>query len=148
LRVTMHHCQVFGNDQKENRGYFEEREWTEKLPDDLNGGTKKTRPRAMTWIELMEHREELNEELKQKTAEIATFMAKELLGSPPAALHEHIKNLQNVLKHKQLERRCVDAEIHMRPALSFGCLFFVLVGCPVGIWFSKSDYLSAFITCF
>ena len=36
----------------------------------------------------------------------------------------------------------------MRPALSLGCLFFILVGCPVGIWFSRSDYLSAFITCF
>ena len=36
----------------------------------------------------------------------------------------------------------------MRPALSFGCLFFVLVGCPVGVWFSRGDYLSAFITCF
>ena len=36
----------------------------------------------------------------------------------------------------------------MRPALSCGCLCFVLVGCPVGIWFSRSDYLSAFITCF
>ena len=22
------------------------------------------------------------------------------------------------------------------------------MGCPIGIWFSKSDYLSAFITCF
>jgi lipopolysaccharide export system permease protein len=36
----------------------------------------------------------------------------------------------------------------MRPALALGCLFFVLVGCPVGIWFSRSDYLSSFITCF
>ena len=36
----------------------------------------------------------------------------------------------------------------MRPALAFGCLGFVLIGCPVGIWFSRSDYLSAFITCF
>ena len=36
----------------------------------------------------------------------------------------------------------------MRPALSLGCLCFVLVGCPVGIWFSRSDFLSAFITCF
>jgi lipopolysaccharide export system permease protein len=36
----------------------------------------------------------------------------------------------------------------MRPALSLGCLCFVLVGCPVGIWFGRSDYLSAFITCF
>ena len=42
----------------------------------------------------------------------------------------------------------MDAELQMRPALSFGCLCFVLVGCPVGIWFSRSDYLSAFITCF
>ena len=36
----------------------------------------------------------------------------------------------------------------MRPALALGCLCFVLVGCPVGIWFSRSDYLSTFITCF
>ena len=42
----------------------------------------------------------------------------------------------------------IDAEVQMRPALSFGCLCFVLIGCPVGIWFSRSDYLSAFITCF
>ena len=42
----------------------------------------------------------------------------------------------------------LDVEMLMRPALSFGCLFFILVGCPVGIWFSRSDYLSAFITCF
>ena len=26
--------------------------------------------------------------------------------------------------------------------------FFVVVGCPVGIWFSRSDFLSSFITCF
>ncbi len=32
--------------------------------------------------------------------------------------------------------------------MAFGCFFFVLIGCPVGIWFSRSDYLSAFITCF
>ena len=24
----------------------------------------------------------------------------------------------------------------------------MMVGCPIGIWISKSDYLSAFITCF
>ena len=36
----------------------------------------------------------------------------------------------------------------LRPAIALGCLCFVLVGCPVGIWLSRSDYLSAFITCF
>jgi lipopolysaccharide export system permease protein len=39
-------------------------------------------------------------------------------------------------------------ELLMRPALSVGCFCFVLVGCPVGIWFSRNDYLSAFIVCF
>ena len=38
--------------------------------------------------------------------------------------------------------------MQMRPAVGLGCLCFVLVGCPVGIWFGRSDYLSSFITCF
>jgi lipopolysaccharide export system permease protein len=42
----------------------------------------------------------------------------------------------------------VDTEMVMRPALALGCFCFVVIGCPIGIWFSKSDYLSAFITCF
>jgi lipopolysaccharide export system permease protein len=46
------------------------------------------------------------------------------------------------------ERLNLEVEIQKRPAESLGCLCFVLVGCPVGIWFSRSDYLSAFITCF
>ena len=25
---------------------------------------------------------------------------------------------------------------------------FVMIGAPIGIWFSRADYLSAFITCF
>jgi lipopolysaccharide export system permease protein len=42
----------------------------------------------------------------------------------------------------------MNAEIQMRPAMAFGCLCFVLIGCPVGIWASRSDYLSSFVTCF
>jgi lipopolysaccharide export system permease protein len=36
----------------------------------------------------------------------------------------------------------------MRLALSVGCLFFILVGCPVGILLCRSDYLSSFVICF
>ena len=36
----------------------------------------------------------------------------------------------------------------MRPALAAGCVCFVLIGAPVGIWFSRSDYLSTFVSCF
>src|SRR5207249_782630 len=60
----------------------------------------------------------------------------------------HIATLEHKLKDKRLQILALQAELQMRPALSLGCLFFVLVGCPVGIWFSRSDYLSSFITCF
>jgi lipopolysaccharide export system permease protein len=56
--------------------------------------------------------------------------------------------LNNEKNRRKVEITSLDAELLMRPALSFGCFFFVLVGCPVGIWFGKSDYLSAFITSF
>jgi lipopolysaccharide export system permease protein len=39
-------------------------------------------------------------------------------------------------------------EPHMRRAISFGCLAFVLLGCPVAILFQRGDFLSAFISCF
>jgi lipopolysaccharide export system permease protein len=39
-------------------------------------------------------------------------------------------------------------ERHVRVALAFGALCFVLLGAPVGMLMAKSDFLSAFITCF
>jgi len=86
--------------------------------------------------------------LNTLAAELAKAVVTSNLTSPPDNMHQHIANLKYLLKQRALDRRCVEAEMHMRPAISFGCLFFVLVGCPVGIWFSRSDYLSAFITCF
>src|SRR5262249_25100385 len=59
-----------------------------------------------------------------------------------------LNNLRYASRDKQNQIRNLETEMLMRPALAFGCLCFVVVGCPVGIWFSKSDYLSAFITCF
>ena len=58
------------------------------------------------------------------------------------------KNLQDKKQAIESQLLALDVELQMRPALSLGCLCFILVGCPVGIWFSRSDYLSAFITCF
>src|SRR5262249_13591534 len=42
----------------------------------------------------------------------------------------------------------VESEYHMRPALAFGCLVFALIGCPVGLWANRADYLSTFVVCF
>ena len=54
----------------------------------------------------------------------------------------------NVLRADKTTFNGINAELQMRPALSAGCLFFVVIGCPIGIWFGRSDYLSAFIICF
>ena len=67
---------------------------------------------------------------------------------PPDNLPEQVEHLKWVNKALQGEIYSIQTEIQMRPALSCGCLCFVLVGCPVGIWFSRSDYLSSFITSF
>ena len=63
-------------------------------------------------------------------------------------LAEHIRNLLLLSRQKANQIAAIDTEIQMRPALALSCLCFVLIGCPIGIWFSKRDYLSAFITCF
>ncbi|HEV3121526.1 MAG TPA: LptF/LptG family permease [Isosphaeraceae bacterium] len=46
------------------------------------------------------------------------------------------------------EYKALETEKQMRTALAFGSLFFVLVGAPVGVFFGRRDFLSAFISCF
>jgi lipopolysaccharide export system permease protein len=102
----------------------------------------------MTWTELFEQREIQQETVKKIDQDMAEHQAVVNLGPAPATFPEHIQQLQYQRKNHQGQIDSIDADLHMRPAFALGCLCFVLVGCPVGIWFSKSDYLSAFITCF
>jgi lipopolysaccharide export system permease protein len=107
-----------------------------------------TRPRDQTWQQLIEQRRRFVEtvkELGQRADE-----AEEQLKRPqaPEDLEKHKNNLKEAQQAFASGVRQIDAEFQMRPALSLGCLCFVLIGCPVGIWLSRSDYLSAFITCF
>jgi lipopolysaccharide export system permease protein len=53
-------------------------------------------------------------------------------------------------EHARWQRKIeeLDTESNMRIAMATGSLFFVIVGAPVGIFFARRDFLSAFITCF
>jgi lipopolysaccharide export system permease protein len=103
------------------------------------------RARDMTWQQLRRERVKQVEALAKLKDELAAEPPATDPNSPQAA---HQFNLeQQVLRAEHLIR-LIDVEMLMRPALSLGCLCFILVGCPVGIWFSRGDYLSAFITCF
>jgi lipopolysaccharide export system permease protein len=106
------------------------------------------KPRDLTWKELGKRRRQLVDEEAEVTGEIAAAVASEVLGKAPPDLPKHLENLNERRKFIHSDIDQIDTEYQMRPALSLGCLCFVLIGCPVGIWFSRSDYLSAFITCF
>jgi lipopolysaccharide export system permease protein len=44
--------------------------------------------------------------------------------------------------------RRLRTERMMRPALALSCLGFLLIGCPVGMYFGRGDYFSNFFLCF
>ncbi len=144
--VHMLHCYVLGENGT-GFGYVKDRIWSVPLPPDF-GAARQMRPRAMGVPELLYRRLELQDDMTNRAAEIALSIARKSMSNPPYDLDKHIANLKSAQQQRRYDLWALETELHMRPALSFGCLFFVLVGCPVGIWFSKSDYLSAFITCF
>jgi lipopolysaccharide export system permease protein len=130
------------------RATFDDRIWPVPLPPSPFGANGPPKPRDMSWQEMLRCRREILDFEDKMTAEIELAMSRLMLNNAAPDLPKHVNNLR-VMKHQvHQELNSLDTELYMRPALSFGCLCFVLVGCPVGIWFSRSDYLSAFSTCF
>jgi lipopolysaccharide export system permease protein len=126
--------------------YFEDRVWEVPLPEIMNAASR--RARDMTWEEIMDARRKLQKTRSEVEDEIVMKQSQVLKERAPHDLPLHIKNLKDRSRGLTDQIRQLDVELQMRPALSLGCLFFILLGSPVGIWFSRSDYLSSFITCF
>jgi lipopolysaccharide export system permease protein len=147
VRVLMRHCYVLSGSDDKGLGYFESREWPVELPPDF-GKNQKIRAGDLSWDELTDRKEEILAEEDKLSAQIALHTSRDLITNAADSLPMHVKHLQSIRRSKELEWFSLNTEMQMRPALAMGCLFFVLVGCPVGIWLSRSDYLSAFTTCF
>jgi lipopolysaccharide export system permease protein len=146
LHVRMKQAITWSSDG--SRGYLDDEKLYEvELPDDF-GKAGQRRPRDMTWQEILENRVQLLEQIQEVRRNISLNTASLLVQGVPADLPTHVKNLNEKLSSIQQQVLALDVELQMRPALCVGCLCFILVGCPVGIWFSRSDYLSSFITCF
>jgi lipopolysaccharide export system permease protein len=127
--------------------YFEDRTFDVELPDDWIK-MKERRARDMTWQEMLEKRREFQAQIDKDNAEIETRTPELESSSAPPDLAKHLNQLKARIYYCKAQITFVNVELNMRPALSLGCLCFILAGCPVGIWFSRSDYLSSFITCF
>jgi lipopolysaccharide export system permease protein len=115
------------------------------LPDELLGTGYVRRSTDLTWTELLQRRAEMVDEVRKVRADAACPPPPDL---SPAQVKEMSQAFGNLVMMKEREARAVDAELQMRPALAVGCLCFALIGGPVGIWFSRADYLSAFVSCF
>jgi lipopolysaccharide export system permease protein len=127
--------------------FFEEQEFPIDLPPDFSN-PKKQSPSHMTWQELEATCLEIEADRKKIEEDKAVHEMHLHIGAAPGEFAEHVRSLNYKLMGIASTLHKLVAEYQIRPALSLGCLCFVLVGCPVGIWFGRKDYLSSFITCF
>ena len=140
LLVRMRNGFIAGEDG--SQGEFADKVFELTLPKSF-GSPGQRGPRELTWRDLLARRGELEEMIRQDEQQIAAATA-----GPPPDLAKHRDSLRERCKMHDGQLASVRVELQMRPALSLGCLCFILLGCPVGIWFSRSDYLSSFITSF
>jgi len=143
--VNMRNCQIVEGNML---GYVEEQTFLMAIPGDWGGAGAKLRSTDMAWSELSDYEAKFRAEKQQLSAEIDKHQKQLDLGRGGARFAEHIKHLTNERRIRANYIDAIQSEFHMRPALALGCLCFALIGCPVGIWFGRSDYLSAFVTCF
>jgi lipopolysaccharide export system permease protein len=145
LTVQMPTCFSEGADG--TVAFLRDQPFTVDLPKNLFGADYRPRPSDLTWEQLRQRLAELPEEVRQ-ARELATNPPPAPLNWNPLDVRRRNDAFVEMAKLKVREKATVEVELYQRPALAVGCLCFVLLGCPVGIWFSKSDYLSAFVTCF
>ena len=121
------------------------------LPDVFSNRELRDKPMNLEWPDLppkiQEFRERMAEVVVQQNANRAMIAQ----ANDPALrqrLDSHGIGLKYQFEHWQRQALNTECEYHMRPALALGCLVFALIGCPVGIWANRADYLSSFVTCF
>jgi lipopolysaccharide export system permease protein len=149
--IDMGRCTVTG--EKDGVGAdVSDRIYPIALPESMAGKDWRHRASALTWIELHERIGEAKNDLDKAQR----LLEESRLRTPgPYATKEEADAHFNLMRarvfdvqHAQRFYYSLLAEVQMRPALAFGCLCFVLIGCPVGLWASRSDYLSIFVICF
>jgi lipopolysaccharide export system permease protein len=128
-------------------------DFTVPLPETIFGRENRDRPSSLTWEELGTRRAEVLVEIEnaqRNVSQVEADYSKLPPGPSPERelLEKDLNGKRYQVVHWTRLLKQIDTEKQIRPALAVGCLCFVLIGCPVGIWASKSDYLSVFILCF
>jgi lipopolysaccharide export system permease protein len=124
-------------------------EWP--LPDSVSGKEAKLRISALTWDDLPARiaaleaeRDDVVHRRDTRKVEVDLLTDQYLRDLGQAELQQY--DFQIGIKTRMV--RNLQAEVYARPALAVSCLVFALIGCPVGIWANRADYLSTFVICF
>ena len=121
------------------------------LPEMFSAEQIKSRPMALEWEELPQRIAELRQRQVDLIAkrEENRILAEETdnphVRQTAIAQDPHY---ETQIDYVGRQVRAVEYERQMRPAVAVGCLCFAMIGCPVGIWANRSDYLSTFVISF
>ena len=145
ILIDMRQCQVI---QHNTVGTLDDMVWPVELPSFVTATSTKFRPSDMMWLELFEYEEGFQQEKEKLSRDIDVHQLQIDRNRGAPHYRKHVRDQINERQVRDNQILAIQCERHMRPAFALGCVCFALVGCPIGIWFSKSDFLSAFITCF
>jgi lipopolysaccharide export system permease protein len=151
IEVIIENCSVYG-DKADLYGNGGTQKFSVDLPEAIFGKDPKFRPSSLMWDELLVREGEVRKEVEEKRIDRENAV-KQLEATPSdSPLYQprklEVLHRENILKEFERLYRVILVEQQYRPALAVGCLCFVLIGCPVGIWASRADYLSIFVICF
>ncbi len=121
------------------------------LPDAFSPKDIKERPMNLDWDELMPKADVFRAELAKVEQVKLAAAAAIATATDPLIVNKHKEDavgLKYSAEHLLRQVRNTENEYYMRPSLALGCMVFAIIGCPVGIWANRADYLSSFVTCF
>lgn len=147
IKIFMPHCTIIGDDDKGN-GTVRDQTYDVSFQ---SGALRDTavRPMNMTRHQINTKWDELDANRVQRQTKLAEIN-EQLAADHPEREYLTMLKRDNEFHIKDSYRveRALSAESHLRPALALGGLMFALVAVPVGIRFSRGDYLSTFVSCF
>jgi lipopolysaccharide export system permease protein len=145
LLLDMKQCEIVrGN----TLGSLDSQTMPVELAAEFFGAGPKLRATDMTWSEMAAFEAQFRTEQKKISLDIDSHQMQIDRNRATSGFADHVKHLRNERRVRDSYILAIHNERHMRPAFALGCFCFALIGCPVGIWLSKNDYLSAFVTCF
>lgn len=146
LVVSMSNCFIWNEAKKgsdQATVTIRNEEYRERLPAEVFGNSDAPRACDVTWLELLNRTQRMKERERVSAEEIAR--EEKRVGQ----MDDHEKKVLEYRKwgqkYSMREYRSFEAEIQLRPALALGCLCFVLIGAPIGIWTNRADFLSSFV---